>query len=107
MKQVLFVSIAVGALSLSLTAAPQPQAQGANSGLTVENGVSFINPGSPVVPDAQANSQPVPRLPDGKVDLTGPWVGGGAIADIERDGGLKPGELPLLPWAKELRDKRK
>jgi hypothetical protein len=41
------------------------------------------------------------------VDLTGPWVGGGAIADIERDGGLKPGELPLLPWAKALRDKRR
>ena len=34
-------------------------------------------------------------------------MGGGAIADIERDGGLKPGELPLLPWAKELRDKRR
>ena len=77
------------------------------SGKTNEGGVVFINPGTPVIPDAQANSQPVPRLPDGHVDLTGPWVGGGAIADIERDGGLKPGELPLLPWAKELRDKRK
>ena len=58
------------------------------------------------MPDAQINSQPIPRLPDGKVDLSGPWVGGGSNADIERDGGLKPGELPLLPWAKELRDKR-
>ena len=48
---------------------------------------------------------PVPRLPDGKPDLTGPWVGGGSNADIERDGGLKPGELPLLPWAKEPLDK--
>ena len=62
--------------------------------------------GSPTVPDAEA-AGPVPRLPDGKPDLTGPWVGGGSNADIERDGGLKPGELPLLPWAKELRDKRK
>jgi hypothetical protein len=61
--------------------------------------------GSPTVPEAQANG-PVPRLPDGHVDLTGPWVGGGSNDDIERDGGLKPGELPLLPWAKELRDKR-
>ena len=25
---------------------------------------------------------------------------------MERDGGLKPGELPLLPWAKELMSKR-
>ena len=48
----------------------------------------------------------MPRLPDGKVDLTGPWLDGGSNDDIERDGGLKPGELPLLPWAKELRDKR-
>jgi hypothetical protein len=63
--------------------------------------------GSPVVPDSLVTSQPIPRLPDGKVDLSGPWVGGGSNGDIERDGGLKPGELPLLPWAKELRDRRK
>src|SRR5213594_3189873 len=62
--------------------------------------------GTPLVPDNQVNG-PVPRLPDGHPDLTGPWLGGGSNADIERDGGLKPGELPLLPWAKELRDKRK
>ena len=62
--------------------------------------------GSPTVADADAGG-PVPRLPDGRPDLTGPWVGGGSNADIERDGGLKPGELPLLPWAKELRDRRK
>ena len=62
--------------------------------------------GTPLVPDALV-SGPVPRLPDGKPDLTGPWLGGGSNADIEREGGLKPGELPLLPWAKELRDKRK
>ena len=51
--------------------------------------------------------EPVPRMPDGKPDLTGPWVGGGSNEDIEREGGLKPGELPLLPWARELRDTRK
>ncbi len=62
--------------------------------------------GTPLVPDNLANG-PVPRLADGKPDLTGPWMGGGSNADIEREGGLKPGELPLLPWAKELRDKRK
>jgi hypothetical protein len=48
----------------------------------------------------------VPRLPDGKPDLTGPSIGGGSDADIEREGGLKPGELPLLPWARDLRAKR-
>ena len=50
---------------------------------------------------------PVPRMPDGKPDLHGPWVGGGSNDDIEKEGGLKPGELPLLPWAKALRDSRK
>jgi hypothetical protein len=100
----LVVSIALGSLSLYPTAGLRAQD---NNSLSVEGGIAFINPGSPVVPDAEANSQPIPRLPDGRVDLTGPWVGGGTIADIERDGGLKPGELPLLPWAKELRDKRR
>ena len=108
MRQLLVVSLALGAMTMfSVAARVQAQAQGGNGGLTVENGVGFINPGTPVVPAAEATSQPIPRLPDGKVDLTGPWVGGGAIADIERDGGLKPGELPLLPWAKALRDKRR
>jgi hypothetical protein len=60
----------------------------------------------PLLDPALANSQPVPRLPDGKPDLTGPWYGGGSDADIEKEGGLKPGELPLLPWAVELRAKR-
>src|SRR5687768_8581587 len=47
---------------------------------------------------------PVPRLPDGTVDLSGVWVGGGPINDLEREGGLKPGELDalLLPGAKAL-----
>ena len=51
-------------------------------GRTVEGGIAFINPGTPVVKDSEVNSQPVPRLPDGHVDLTGPWVGGGTVADI-------------------------
>ena len=50
---------------------------------------------------------PVPRMPDGRPDLHGPWVGGGSNDDMETEGGLKPGELPLLPWAKALRDSRK
>ena len=68
--------------------------------------VDYIFLPTPTVSDADAGSQPIPRLPDGKVDLTGPWVGGGSNVDIELEGGLKPGELPLLPWARELRDKR-
>ena len=82
------------------------RAGGAAGGQTTNGGVSYINPGSPTVPDNLVTSQPIPKLPDGHVDLTGPWVGGGSNGDMEREGGLKPGELPLLPWAKELRDKR-
>jgi hypothetical protein len=46
---------------------------------------------------------PAPRLPDGTIDLSGVWVGGGPINDLERDGGLKPGEIDalLMPWAKK------
>jgi hypothetical protein len=68
--------------------------------------VQFIVPGTPQISAADA-IKPVPRLPDGKIDLTGPWVGGGSNADIERDGGLKTGELPLLPCARTLRESRK
>src|SRR5688572_27670145 len=95
-KKVIGVFITIAVLSVALLA--QLQAQG---------GVGQIQVGgSPTVPDNQVTSQPIPRLPDGKVDLTGPWVGGGSNGNIERDGGLKPGELPLLPWAKELMSKR-
>jgi hypothetical protein len=75
-------------------------------GVLTDNGVRYINPGSPTVPDSDIDKYPIPRMPDGHPDLTGPWVGGGSNGDIEREGGLKPGELPLQPWAKELRDTR-
>jgi hypothetical protein len=95
-KKGIGVFITVAVLSLGLLA--QLQAQG---------GVQQIQVGgSPTVPDNLVTSQPIPRLPDGTVDITGPWVGGGSNGNIERDGGLKPGELPLLPWAKELMSKR-
>jgi hypothetical protein len=88
----------VTVLGLSLTALAQQQAQ-------EQERVQYILPGTPRVSPEDA-IKPVPRLPDGTVDLTGPWLGGGSNGDIERDGGLKPGELPLLAWARDLRDKR-
>jgi hypothetical protein len=95
-KRVIGVLITIAVLSVALLA--QLQAQG---------GVQQIQVGgSPTVPDNMVTSQPIPRLPDGTVDITGPWVGGGSNGNIERDGGLKAGELPLLPWAKELMSKR-
>ena len=51
---------------------------------------------------------PVPRLPDGTVDLTGVWQGGGpggSNGGLER--GLAPGEtIPILPMAKAAMAKR-
>ena len=44
---------------------------------------------------------PVQRLQDGTVDMTGLWIGGGSEADLEGQGGLKPGEIPVLPWVKD------
>jgi hypothetical protein len=99
-KQIIVALVALVALTLPVGA------QTPAGSVTVERGVGFINPGSPVLPESEFNSRPIPRLPDGKVDLTGPWVGGGTVEDIGRDGGFQ-GELPLLPWARELRDRRR
>ena len=95
MKKLLVISITAAGLALLLLV--QVHAQ--------ERVRSVPSGGTPMVSKALVNG-PVPKLADGRVDLTGPWQGGGSNADIESDGGLKPGELPLLPWAKELRDKR-
>jgi len=56
-----------------------------------------------------APTGPVPRLPDGTVDLSGLWVGGGPVQDIEREGGLKAGTLDELmtPQAKRIYASRK
>jgi hypothetical protein len=89
--------LVVGLLASAAAAALPGQAQ---------EQVTFILPRTPMIADSDA-VKPVPRLPDGRVDLTGPWVGGGPIGDIEREGGLGPGTLPLLPWAQNLRDFRK
>ena len=51
-------------------------------------------------------SAPAPRLPNGKPDLSGIWYPDSKfIANVAID--LKPGELPLQPWAKALFEERK
>lgn len=49
---------------------------------------------------------PAPRKPDGKPDLSGIWV---ADPPKLRDfaAGLKPGELPIQPWAMAVYNQRK
>jgi len=91
------------ALAATLAAQGQAQAQGSEQEhLPARLSGEF----TPLAKPDIANG-PVPRMPDGHPDLSGPWVGGGSNQDIEKDGGLKPGELPLLAWAKQLRDSRK
>jgi hypothetical protein len=88
-------------LSLALPLIAQQQAAEEERVRQIPSG----RPG-PTATDPALINAAVPRLHDGKPDLTGPWVGGGSDADIEREGGLKAGELPLLPWARDLRAKR-
>jgi hypothetical protein len=49
---------------------------------------------------------PVPRLPDGTVDLSGVWLGGGSVQDLERQGGVAAGAIQLLPEARKLMESR-
>ena len=52
---------------------------------------------------ANPPSGPAPRLPNGKPDFSGVWLGGGAVGDIAT--GLAKGEeLPVLPAVKRLVD---
>jgi len=44
---------------------------------------------------------PVPRLPDGTVDLIGTWTGGGPVQDMEKQGNFKPGEIPAAAVGEE------
>ena len=75
MKKLLVIAVTIAGSSL-LT--PQLHAQGA-----------------PVVAAAEAN-RPAPRLPDGKPDLSGPWVGGGTNNDFAVDIKMKREDLEKL-----------
>jgi hypothetical protein len=63
-------------------------------------------PGAPRTADGKVNlSAPAPKTPDGKPDLSGVWESGVQyFNDLAKD--LKPGELVMLPWAKELQAQR-
>jgi hypothetical protein len=49
--------------------------------------------------------QPVPRLPNGRPDLSGVWSGGGPIGDV-RSGLLEGEEVRLTPAARAIMDAR-
>ncbi len=60
----------------------------------------------PARADKALAKRPVPKLPDGTVDLYGLWRDGG---DARFPNQMKPGELEsiMLPWAKQLMATRK
>jgi hypothetical protein len=70
--------------------------------------IDYKTPGVPRLPDGKPNlSAPAPRTADGKPDLSGIWQAGRAGEygyDYDVTQNLQPGDL--LPWAKALRMQR-
>jgi hypothetical protein len=64
--------------------------------------LQFPTPNVPRLPDGKPNlTAPAPRTADGKPDLSGLWLTArGYTSDIARD--LKPEDVPFQPWAAEL-----
>jgi hypothetical protein len=64
--------------------------------------LQFPTPGVPRLPDGKPNlTAPAPRTADGRPDLSGVWLPRGRyIQDLAGD--LKPGELSFQPWAAEV-----
>ena len=64
--------------------------------------LQFPTPGVPRLPNGRPNlTAPAPRTADGKPDLSGVWLTvRGYTSDIAKD--LKPGDVSFQPWAAEL-----
>src|SRR5690349_13489233 len=64
--------------------------------------LDFPKPGVPRLPDGKPNlTAPAPKTADGKPDLSGVWTTkAGYTGNIARD--LKPGDISFQPWASEL-----
>lgn len=69
--------------------------------------LNYPTKGVPRTADGKPNlSAPAPRTPDGKPDLSGIW---NPNPKYLRDfaSGLKPGDVPLQPWAEAIYNERK
>jgi hypothetical protein len=69
--------------------------------------LNYPSKGIPRLPDGKPNlTAPAPKAPDGKSDLSGIWQTPGPkyLANIAAD--LKPGEVPLQAWAAKVLQER-
>ena len=70
--------------------------------------LSHPTPGIPRLPDGKPNlSAPTPRLPDGHPDLSGIWDVGNMLYFHDLALGLKPEDVQLTPWAAAIRKQRR
>jgi hypothetical protein len=113
-----FLSGAIAVLSAVvafqlLGQAQQPAATGKNPSLTPTEATAPA--GGSANPDTKKGKGrgrgparpkgPTPRLPDGHVDLSGVWNGGGPIGDVSQ--GLEPGEkIEMTPAGQKIFDSR-
>lgn len=89
-----FVAAMLGSAAASAQSAQAPATSPAGGGGALNTAAAEQRP-----------TGPAPRLPNGKPDFSGVWVGGGPVGDIRE--GLVPGEeIKLLPEAATLMKSR-
>ena len=95
------MTVTLSMMTLSAQRGPEPTTGGNNRASTPPAGGSGLQAGrGPALPKG-----PTPRLPDGTVDLSGVWNGGGPVGDLAQ--GLPKGEtIPLTAEAKKLMESR-
>src|SRR5262250_315300 len=69
--------------------------------------VKYPTAGIPRLPDGKPNlSAPAPKTPDGKTDITGLWLpGAGYVGNIAKD--IKAEDVPFQKWAEDLYKQRR
>jgi hypothetical protein len=65
-------------------------------------------PNVPRLPDGKVNvNAPAPHTKDGKLDLSGIWEPNGLKYLLNIAADLKPSDIPMQPWAKQLVEERR